>query len=125
MRFVFCNSNALLEQLVKDIPQTQTKITDKIQYQLDALGYIDIVDKKYKGYCYVTDVETKFSPKLTLYAMANGGTIKVKIEKRIYSKNPVKKGNIIKVIGSYKKPKVYKDGDKWVETAEKEWWVRD
>lgn len=123
--FMEIDSNALLEQLVKDIPQTQTKITDKIQYQLDALGYIDIVDKKYKGYCYVTDVETKFSPKLTLYAMANGGTIKVKIEKRIYSKNPIKKGDIVKVIDSYKKPKVYKDGDKWVETAEKEWWVHD
>ena len=123
--FMEIDSTALLDQLVKGIPPTQTKITTKIQYQLDALGYIDIVDKKYKGYCYVTDVETKFSPKLTLYAMANGGTIKVKVDKRTYGRNPVQKGNIIKVIDSYKKPKVYKDGDKWVETSEKEWWIAE
>lgn len=123
--FMEIDSTALLEQLVKDIPPTRTKITTKIQYQLDALGYIDIVDKKYKGYCYVTDVETKFSPKLTLYALANGSTIKVKVDKRTYGRSPVQKGNIIKVIDSYKKPKVYKDGDKWVETSEKEWWIAE
>lgn len=123
--FMEIDSIALLDRLAKDIPPTQTKITTKIQYQLDVLGYIDIVDKKYKGYCYVTDVETKFSPKLTLYAMANGGTIKVKVDKRTYGRNPVQKGDIIKVIDSYKKPKVYKEGDKWIETPEKEWWITD
>ncbi len=123
--FMEIDSDALLEQLAQNIPLAKTKITTKIQYQLDALGYIDIVDKKYAGYCYVNDVDTKYSPKLTLYAMANGGTIKVKIDKKTYSKKPVEKGDIIKVVDCYKKPKVHKDGDRWVESSEKEWWITE
>lgn len=123
--FAEINSDALIEELAKAIPPSKTKITTKIQYQLDALGYIDIVDKKYKGYCYVADIDTKFSPKIALYALANGGVIKAKIDKRTFARNPIEKGCIVKVVDCYKKPKVYKDGDKWVETSEKEWWITD
>lgn len=123
--FIGIDSKAIIEGIMSQFSRVETNNKEVIQRRFDALGYLDIVDKKYSGYCFCMEVDAKYSPKLKLYALANGGTIKVKIEKRIYSKNPIKKGDIIKVIGSYKKPKVYKDGDKWVETAEKEWWVYD
>ena len=96
---------------------------DIIAYQIECLGYIDIIDKKYSGYCIATDINVEYSPKIKLYALANGNTIPVKINKKIFSINPIKKGDVIKVESSYKKPKKKKVNGKWVDSIEKEWWI--
>lgn len=123
--FMDIDSKAFLDGLISSIPKTKTKLKDKIAYQLEALGYIDIANKKYSGFCFCMDVDTKYSPKIKLYALANGGTIPVKISKKDFSNNPIKSGDIIKVISQYKKNKMHKEGDKWVESPEKEWWITD
>lgn len=123
--FMGFNSLAFLKELIKSVPNEKTPLKTKIAYQIENLGYIDIVDKKYKGYCVALDLNVDYSPKLKLYALANGNTIPVKISKKLYKQKSIKRGDIVKVTNQYKKPKMKKvDGD-WIETDEMEWWISE
>lgn len=98
---------------------------EMIEKRMSVLGYIDIIDKKYTGYCVCTDLNVDYSPKVKLYALANGNTIPVKVSKKIFKNNPIKRGDIVKVEDQYKKPKMKKVDGKWIETDEKEWWITE
>ena len=84
---------------------------------------IDIIDKKYSGYCVVTDLNVDYAPKITLYPLGNGNPIQVKIDKKTFKANQLKRGDVIKVENSYKKPKVKKVDGKWIEQDEEQWWL--
>ena len=123
--FVGLDSKRLIKNLVKNIPNCKTGLRTKIQYQIESLGYIDVVDKKYAGYCVATDLNVEYSPKIKLYALANGNTIPVKVSKKLYKENPICRGDIVKVTNQYKKPKMKKVDGEWVESDEKEWWISE
>ena len=123
--FTGLDSVALLNALLKNVPNNKTSLKTKIAYQVENLGYIDIIDKQYAGYCVCTDLNVDYSPKVKLYALANGNTIPVKVQKKIFANNPIKRGDIIKVEHQYKKPKMRKVDGKWEETDEKEWWISE
>lgn len=123
--FTQLDSIGLLTDLIKGIPNEETSLKTKIKYQIENLGYIDIVDKKYSGYCVVTDINVDYSPKLKLYALANGNTIPVKIEKKIYKEKQAVRGDIIHVKNQCRKNKMKKVDGKWIESDEKEWWITD
>lgn len=103
----------------------RTTFKELLAARMEVLGYIDIVDKKYAGYCVCTDLNVDYSPKITLYALANGNTIPVKVNKKIFKEHPIQRGDIVKVENQTKKPKMKKVDGKWVETEEKEWWITD
>lgn len=103
----------------------KTSFKEVISARTEVLGYIDIVDKKYAGYCVCTDLNVDYSPKVKLYALANGNTIPVKVSKKIFKNNPIKRGDIVKVENQYKKPKMKKVDGEWIETDEKEWWITE
>ena len=119
------DSVGLINELISTIPNEKTTLRTIIAYQIENLGYVDVVDKKYAGYCVVTDLNVDYSPKLKLYALANGNTIPVKIDKKIFKNQPLRRGDIIKVTRQNKKPKMRKVEGKWIETEEKEWWVTE
>ena len=119
------DSVGLINELISTIPNEKTTLRTIIAYQIENLGYVDVVDKKYAGYCVVTDLNVDYSPKLKLYALANGNTIPVKIDKKIFKNQPLRRGDIIKVTRQNKKPKMRKIEGKWIETEEKEWWVTE
>lgn len=119
------DSVGLINELISTIPNEKTTLRTIIAYQIENLGYVDVVDKKYAGYCVVTDLNVDYSPKLKLYALANGNTIPVKIDKKIFKSQQLRRGDIIKVTRQNKKPKMRKVEGKWIETEEKEWWVTE
>lgn len=123
--FMGLDSISLLKELVEKIPNEKTGLKTKIAYQIENLGYVDIVDKKYAGYCVVLDLNVDYSPRLKLYALANGNTIPVKVSKKIYKDNPIRRGDIVKVEHQYRKPKMKKVDGEWIETDEKEWWISE
>lgn len=124
-KFMGIDAKAIIEKIMRQFSELATNNKEVIRRRYEALGYLDVVDKKYSGYCFCMEVDTKYSPKLKLYALANGSTIPVKIPQKDFNKNPIKKGDIIKVLDQDKRNKVYKYGDNWVKTSEKEWWVYD
>lgn len=123
--FMELDSKLLVQELVKLISKQQTSLKTKIAYQMECLGYVDIVDKKYAGYCVAIDLNVDYSPKVKLYALANGNTIPVKISKKNFAANSIKRGDIVKVEHQYKKPKMKKVDGEWIETDEKEWWISE
>ena len=119
------NSLKLIKEISSGFKNLEIDLKTKIQYQLDILGYINISDKRYSRFCVVTDLNVNYSPRISLYALANGNTIPVKVSKQIYKKHPLKRGDIVKVIDQYRKPKSKKVNGEWVQTDEKEWWVTE
>lgn len=120
------DSVILIKELIKNIiPNKKTLLKIKIAYQIEHLGYVDIVDKKYAGYCVALDLNVDYSPRIKLYALANGNTIPVKVSKKIYKDNPIRRGDIVKVEHQYRKPKMKKVDGEWIETDEKEWWISE
>lgn len=123
--FMELDSAKLLNKLLQNVPNEKTDMRTKIAYQIENLGYVDIVDKKLAGYCVALDLNVDYSPRLKLYALANGNTIPVKIRKKIFKQNPIRRGDIVKVTNQYKKQKMKKVDGEWQETDEQEWWVSE
>lgn len=123
--FMELDSAKLLNKLLQNVPNEKTDMRTKIAYQIENLGYVDIVDKKLAGYCVALDLNVDYSPRLKLYALANGNIIPVKISKKIFKQNPIRRGDIVKVTNQYKKQKMKKVDGEWQETDEQEWWVSE
>ena len=117
------DSNGLITELISQLPSIKTSLKTTIEYQMEYLGYIDIVDKQYSGYCVVTDLNVDYSPKIKLYALANGNEIPVKMKKDLFRQNPLKRGDIIQVLDQHKDFKRKMINGVWTKTDEKEWWV--
>lgn len=117
------DSNGLITELILQLPSIKTSLKTTIEYQMECLGYIDIVDKQYSGYCVVTDLNVDYSPKIKLYALANGNEIPVKMKKDLFRQNPLKRGDIIQVLDQHKDFKRKMINGVWTKTDEKEWWV--
>ena len=62
----------------------------------------------------ILSVDTKYSPKLSLYSLKNGTTLDCKIDKRTFNKEKLANGDIVKINGTKQKPKVKKN----LETGE-------
>jgi hypothetical protein len=99
----------------------------KAQYQYEVLNNVNIIDRKCKGIAIVQSVDTKYSPKLECYALANGNTLDVKIDKRSFKKNPLKEGDAILIKSIIPKPRQTKnEDDEWVDIPDtKVWWITD
>lgn len=80
-------------------------LKEKIESQLEYLGYIDISDKRYSRMLAILSIDTKYSPRLKVYSLKNGTILEVKIDKKTYNRNKLEKCDIIRVSSQIKKPK--------------------
>ena len=111
---------ALLSELCDKIPDESLPILTQIEAQKEYLGYIDLVDSTKPTKAVILDINTKYTPKLTLYKLYDGQTISVKLKKKDYENNPVASGMIIDYKIS-KKPAWKKDeSDNWVQDYSRE-----
>lgn len=110
---------ALLSELCDRIPDEQLPILAQIGAQKEFLGYIDLVDPTKPTKAVILDVNTKYTPKLSLYRLYDGQTISVKLKKKDYEGNPVASGMIIDY-RTTKKPAWKKDGENWVQDYSRE-----
>lgn len=104
------NMAGLIHDVVKDIPDEDISIRDKIDFQLEYLGYVDLglgVDPKN---CYVTSIDTKFNPKVTVLSLGDGQEVRFKMTKDYYSITNLKVGDIIYIHDAKKKQASRPDG---------------
>ena len=121
--FMKIDARAIIDEIMGEYKDIETSNKEVIQYRYNTLEYLDIIDKKYSGYCVVTDLNVEYSPKIKLYALANGNEIPVKMKKDLFRQNPLKRGDIIQVLDQHQDFKRrFVSGD-WVKDTEKEWWV--
>ena len=119
------DSLAMLRIAATKLKYRRRTLREKIGAQIEHLGYVDIVGDQYSGIACVTSIDTKYSPRLTLYSLKNGTSYQCKIDKRTFSQTKLAKGDILKVVANRFKPRVKKDENgNWVEIPDtRELWI--
>ena len=118
-RFEAEGMSAMLSELCDMVPNQELDLLVQINAQKDFLGYLDLIDPTKPTKAIILDINTKYTPKLTLYRLYDGQTISVKLKKKDYENNPIASGMIIDY-RTTKKPAWKKDGDNWVQDYSRE-----
>lgn len=123
--FMNVDTSKMLSCLSHSIQIKRRSISDKVQAQIEHLGYVDIADERYNRMAAVLDVDTKYSPKIKLYSLKNGTTLDCKIDKRTFNKLRLKKGDILTILSCNYKPKVKRnENGEWENVPNtKELWI--
>lgn len=113
------DSYKCLSDLIGKLPDDDISLKDKIQYQLQYFGYIDITDSKENNLMwYVVDINDKGKSKwIDLYRINNGENKKVKIKNSIFDNKPFEIGRILNI------PSFEREG-RWTLDRETEKWER-
>lgn len=115
----------ILANVEKRIPNEIVPITEQVLFEVDVVGYISMTYDVDKRYCLVTDVDTKYSPKATLYSLGSGKEVTCKINKSLFKAEPFTRGQLIKCGRFFEKYKQRKTENGWEQTNIKEWWLND
>ena len=114
MKFDETSMNKLLSELCGQIPDKDIPLQSRLQAELEFLGYISYSDPSRTNTAAVMKIDTKYTPKLTLYRLDTGTTMTAKLKKKSYEQNPLPVGAIIKFY-TENKPAWKKDGENWVQ----------
>ena len=121
-QYKFENIYDILKLIEHNTPDESFGIKEQVEFENDALGYINMTYDVDKRVCYVLDIDTKYTPKVTLYCLRNGKTVLCKVNKALFKKQPLKVGMIIRASRFEERYKqAYVNGG-WQRTNDKEWW---
>ena len=117
------NIEKILHEYEKSVPNNNLKVSEQIKFEMEILGYINTTYPEVeRSICLVKDIDTKFTPKATIYCLKNGKEIECKINKKTFKAKPFKKNILIKANGFEKKPKWIKVEEGFEKsTTETEW----
>ena len=94
-KFDETSMNNLLSELCMQIPDRDIPLQSRLQSELEYLGYISYSDPTRSNTAAVMKIDTKYTPKLTLYRLDTGTTMVCKLKKKSYETNPLPVGAII------------------------------
>ena len=117
LSFIICND------IFSSYEDKEISIKERLDAQIEYLGYIEYKNDKAKDYGYIIDVNTKYTPRFTIYKIDTGETISAKYSKRDYEQSELDKGKIVKFITDEKPRKKLIDGH-WVDLEESELWIK-
>lgn len=115
MKFDETSMNNLLSDLCVQIPNNDIPLQTRLQAELEFLGYVSYTDPSRPNTAVLMNIDTRYTPKLTLYRLDTGTTMVAKLKKKSYESNPLPTGAIIK-FNTEVKPAWKKDeNDNWVQ----------
>lgn len=118
------DKDGFMNYLLENITYKEYPITQRIKDEKEYLGYVSLKIEGKSNTWYVTDINTKYSPKVSLYNVGTGEEKVVKIEKRKYQMAPFDKDVCLRATFEEKnKCKKDENGD-WVKLEEKEEWIK-
>jgi DNA polymerase III alpha subunit len=118
------DKDGFINYLLGNITYKEYPIAQKIKDEKEYLGYVSLKIEGKSSTWYVTDINTKYSPKISLYNVGTGEEKVVKIEKRKYQMAPFDKDVCLRATFEMKnKCKKDENGD-WVKLEEKEEWIK-
>lgn len=124
-QYIGINYLNILEGMEKKILDENIPLGEQVTFELEMIGYINAIYDVDKRICFVTSLNTKYSPVVTLYSLGSGKYTTCKISKQKFKKNPFKEGQILKCKKFEKRNKMQKTENGWKETEEREWWLSD
>lgn len=124
-QYIGINYFSILEEMEKKIPNENIPLGEQVAFELEMIGYISAVYNVDKRICFVTSLNTKYSPVATLYSLGSGKYTTCKINKHKYKETSFKEGQILKCKKFEKRNKMQKTENGWKETDKREWWLSD
>lgn len=124
-QYIGINYLNILEEMEKKILDENIPLGEQVTFELEMIGYINAIYDVDKRICFVTSLNTKYSPVVTLYSLGSGKYTACKISKQKFKKNPFKEGQILKCKKFEKRNKMQKTENGWKETEDREWWLSD
>jgi len=121
-KFDETSMSAMLREFAAMIPDGEIPLRTRLESEAEYLGYISYTNPKFQNTGFVLNVDTKYSPKISVYHLDTGVTTVYKLNKAAYQKNPFDKGHIIKFY-SEERQKSRKVDDEWVKLQETEPWI--
>ena len=121
-RFNVYDMDGFCAEMISIFPDKELPLVTRLEAQSEYLGYIDYKNPKAEGYAYVLDVDTKYSPKLTMHCFDTGTTAQIKMQKTLYADSGIGKGSLIKYT-TKPKDKKRKTENGWEATGETEPWI--
>lgn len=119
------DSLKILKNINNRLPNINLPIDEQIKIEIDSIGKIVSTFNLDKKNCYVSEIDTKYSPKVKLYCLQTGKEITVKIQKNFYKIVPIKKGDLIYCNEFIKKNKSIKTEKGFEKTNEMEFWLNN
>ncbi len=117
------NNKQILLEIWEYLPNEDFNVIEKIQYELEYLGYANIIDNSIPSDCaIVINIDTnRWGTKFfSLYRPNNGDIETVKVYKNTFDANPINEFDMIRTIGLKIQNKRYKQNNQWVISDEKE-----
>lgn len=118
---------ALLTAFESTVKEAEFPVYEQILFEREMLGYADL---KYpemdSSYYVILEIDTKFSPKLTLYRLKDGIEKTFKMQKNIFFRGEdtlLDVGNVIKINRIVEKQKSKRVNGKWEKLDETELWL--
>lgn len=109
----------IVKLLSQKTASIKTPISDRIKYEAECLGYIQLTMPDLKPeYVYVLDIDGKFANKtVTLYVLKTGQQRRLKAKARTLESRPIVKGNILRIDEEKPEGRWSKDENgKWVQS---------
>lgn len=115
-----------LREIERNEPDEKFNINEQLEIENEYIGTLVVRYNIEKRYCYVRDVNLKYSPRIDLYCFYSGKSESIKVNKRIYNTKPIKIGDIIYCKAMQKKPTLVYLNGKYSECPSKfDWWLND
>ena len=114
-RFTPEGMDALLSDLCSCIPDKDIPLQSRLQAEREYLSYVSYIDPSRQNTAVVTDINCKYTPKITLYRLDTGSTIVVKLKKKSYESNPLPVGAIIRFYTETKPAWKKDENGEWIQ----------
>ena len=98
-KYCTIKNRAIIDYFISKTVDIKTPITDRIQYEADCLGYIQLtIPKLNPSYIYVLDIDGKFANKtVSAYVLKTGQQRRLKVKGRTLEAAPIEKGDILRI----------------------------
>lgn len=85
-----------LAMMEDELPDEEISVSERLSYEIQYIGTPTYIDQDMKHHYAVLSIDTKYSPKVTLYNISKGTTGVMKIKKADFNHAPIQVGDIIR-----------------------------
>ena len=121
-QYKITDNDGMLRELAELVGERPITMMMRLEWEKEFLGYCASTDPSQQGSWLVLDIDTKYSPKLSIYAIWSGEQRIVKVSKRDFQANPLIKGDTIRLTIE-QRPKAKLVDGQWIkdESVKEDW----